>query len=123
MSEQARKYPESATITQRPRISPAFFMAPPEDLTKVARYEIETVVDFRGRTYLRDPGHEHDDHADAYALVMKHGKPFWRGYSDGWEAIREMDAIQSYVLETGGIAECAPVAVVDRDGRARWIAH
>lgn len=113
----------AATITQEAKIRPEWVMAETEDLATIVRYTVETVVEYRGLRYTRDPDFEHDpvDAAGAYALVMKHGQALWRGYSDGWEAIRDMDSIVSWLIDTGGIEECAPEAVVDREGRARWV--
>lgn len=123
MSEQARKYPERAVVRQQATIRPEFFMAIPANVATTVRYDVVTIIDYRGVAYFQDPEHEHEPVGDvgAYALVWKLGRPLWRGYSDGWEAIRAMDAIQSGVFDTGGIGECSPDAVVDHEGHVRWV--
>lgn len=123
MSERARQYPEVANIRQICRIRREFVMADDRDVPTTRRYDLTLEIDYRGTTYNRDPEHEHEpvDDAGAYALVWKLGRPLWRGYSDGWEAIRAMDAIQSGVFDTGRIGECSPDAVVDHEGHVRWV--
>lgn len=125
VSQRLRDSPERAEMRAVRTIVPddrhlAFVQPPVTPL----RYSEGLVIAFRGRNYYQDPDHEHEPVGDAgaYALVWRFGRTLWRGYSDGWEAIREVDAVQSYAFETGGIAECSPEAVVDADGLVRWLA-
>lgn len=126
LRDKVRRPVEFATIRQTARIRPEFVMATDAEVPTTTRYDVDVEIVYpwyQGKTYHRDPDHKHEPVGDmgAYALVMKHHQALWRGYSDGWEAIREMDAIQSWAIETGDIVECAPEAVVDREGRARWM--